>query len=131
MADEEKKAETAATPKEEPSPTVSHSEPTGAAQLQDAAPAHDDQAHGHDDHGHAAPAADFGEVIPEKNWQDGFLACIAALVLCGFLAIGMIWSKIEPPKEAEGAGHEAGHEATHEPQVPPTTLPAVPSGDSK
>ena len=116
MAEEEKKSENAVTPKQDPSPTVSHHEPAGAEKMQDAGPAddhagsHDDHGHGHDDHGHAVPAGDFGEVIPEKNWQDSFLALIAALVLCGFLAVGMIWSKIEPPKEmpAEGA-HEGAH----------------------
>jgi hypothetical protein len=118
MADEEKKLSddiTAAadTAKAEANSTVSHSEPavvhSGAevpplAHDQDHAPGHatddhDHDAHGHDDHAHSASGAEFGEVIPEKNWQDSLLAGVAALVLCGFLFVGYTWSQVTPPPE--------------------------------
>jgi hypothetical protein len=119
MADEEKKlnddisTQAADAAKPEANSTVSHSEPaavhSGAevpplAQDQDHAPghatdSHGHDAHGHDDHAHSASGAEFGEVIPEKNWQDSLLAGIAALVLCGFLFVGYTWSQVTPPPE--------------------------------
>jgi hypothetical protein len=127
MTDEEKKATQARletdsntkAPEQNPSPSVSHSEPSAVHSDQDMPPlanpsaaepststlqssGHDhthDHAHGHaaDANAHMEGATEFGEVIGEKNWQDSFLAAVAVLVLCGFLCIGVVWSKLEPP----------------------------------
>lgn len=135
MANEENKPETAAdatAPKEEPSPTVSHTEPAVVHSGADTPPlagdkghdshGHDDHAHGgHDDHAHSAAGADFGEVIPEKNWQDSLLAGIAFLVLCGFLYVGAVWAKVEPPPE-----HDPGATAHEEHQAPVQELHLAP-----
>jgi hypothetical protein len=131
MADEEKKSDKpaadksseTATPKEDPSPTVSASEPapqdvpsTAQDKGHDHAHGHDDhahgdddQAHGHDDHAHDASGADFGEVIPEKNWQEQLLVGVAVLALIGFILVAVVWNKVQPPAEntqEESATHE-------------------------
>jgi hypothetical protein len=123
MSQENKPEEQPAAPQSkeaEPSPTVSHHEPSTETKLVAEGKATDEHghavdasahAHAADDHGHghATLDADFGEVIPEKNWQDTFLGVIAALALCGLLFVGLTWFKIEPPKE--GAGAEAAPHA--------------------
>jgi hypothetical protein len=139
MADEEKKlsddiaAEESDAAKPEANSTVSHSEPavvhSGAevpplALDQDHAPghatdAHGHDAHGHDDHAHSASGAEFGEVIPEKNWQDSLLAGVAALVLCGFVFVGYTWSQVTPPPE-----HTEVAEPAHS-ETPKLTAPAL------
>jgi hypothetical protein len=142
------------TPKQDPSSTVSHSKTSDAdanANLhsEDAVPPlakhdapqkHDSKVHdhnaaadAHDSHGHghgdAPPVADFGEVIPEKNWQDSLLSSIAFCVLGGFVWLGLIWFQVqEPPAEAS---HQAGTVESNETAPPPVQLglppPTVPT----
>ena len=145
MADEEKKLDDATAKadaaKPEASSTVSDSEPaivhSGAdvpplAHDQDHAPGHATDSHGHDDHAHSASGADFGEVIPEKNWQDSLLAGIAALVLCGFLFIGYTWSQVTPPPEHEEVATPP-HSSVETPALPaPSVNPkykAIPANE--
>jgi hypothetical protein len=138
MADEEKKLDDddatakADAAKPEASSTVSHSEPAVVHSGLDVPPLADDQdhapghatdshghdAHGHDDHAHSASGAEFGEVIPEKNWQDSLLAGIAALVLCGFLFLGYTWSQVTPPPEHEEVATPPTHSSVETPALP-------------
>jgi hypothetical protein len=147
MADEEKKVGDAAADAEaakadaakpEADSTVSHSEPAVVhsgeevpplAQDQGHAPghatdSHGHDAHGHDDHAHSASGADFGEVIPEKNWQDSLLAGVAFIVLAGFLFIGYTWSQITPPPEHEETAEPVQHVEVRSstPALPPPIL---------
>jgi hypothetical protein len=152
MADEEKKSaeiaenKSADAPKEDPSPTVSHSEPAavhsgGAVPplAADKAEHPDEHAHGaadhahggadhaHDDHAHSASGAEFGEVIPEKNWQDSFLAAVAAAVLCGFILVGIVWAGVQPPVETAPEENAATSTAPHlKPGEIPQPPPLIP-----
>jgi hypothetical protein len=80
-----------------------------------------------DDQGDHESGVSFGEVIPEKNWQDSALAGVAALVLCVCLWVGVVWSRIQPPPEKERSQAEEAVSHPHsQPALEPFKIPSVP-----
>jgi hypothetical protein len=63
--------------------------------------------HGHDDHGtDGAPNFPFGEVIPEKNWQESVLVVFCMVVLVGFVWLFFQFMSVPIPAVVAEGGDE-------------------------
>ncbi len=80
---------------------------------------HNDRAHDSGSgHGEAAPDFPFGEVIPEKNWQENLLTFVAAVTLVGLGWLFFIWQSVPLTAAVEpGAGHTQPRPATLDDQA--------------
>jgi hypothetical protein len=65
---------------------------------------HDAAGHGHDDD---SPKFPFGEVIPEKNWQENFTVFCAAVCLAGLVWLFAQWmsTPLAVAEEQERGAH--------------------------
>jgi hypothetical protein len=73
----------------------------------DASNAHDSHGDAHGGgHGDGAPDFPFGEVIPEKNWQESVLVVFCMVVLVGFVWLFMQWVSIPIPAVVAEGGDE-------------------------
>jgi hypothetical protein len=68
---------------------------------------HADAGHGHGDEG---PKFPFGEVIPEKNWQENFVVFCAVVCLVGLVWLFSIWITAPLSAVAEMQEHSLGPE---------------------
>jgi hypothetical protein len=73
--------------------------------------------HGHDDDG---PKFPFGEVIPEKNWQENFTVFCAVVCLAGLVWLFAQWmsTPVAVAEEPEHAAHPPGEAPPANPVVP-------------
>ena len=77
----------------------------------DAHDSHADHSGGHGDshgggHGDGAPDFPFGEVIPEKNWQENMLMVFCAVVLVGFVWLFLQFMSVPIPAVIAEGGDE-------------------------
>jgi hypothetical protein len=77
--------------------------------------AHDSHGDAHGGgHGSDAPNFPFGEVIPEKNWQENVLVVFCMVVVVGFVWLFMQWISIPiPAVVAEGGDEVNGRQVEH------------------
>lgn len=72
----------------------------------DAHDSHGSHGDSHGGHGDGAPNFPFGEVIPEKNWQENVLMIFCAVVLVGFVWLFMQFMSVPIPAVIAEGGDE-------------------------